>query len=124
MNRQIIIIPFLFIAATFFAGCGDDSAASSDVIGKWIVRETAGIKAPSDESWYEFKDGGKVAMGSAFGNTNGTWELKGNDLTITSLPDPNDPDSIQVSMKHVIQSIDGGRMVITLEGLEIVLEKE
>ena len=124
MNRALIMIPFLFVAAIFFAGCGDDSADSPDVIGKWIVRETAGMKAPSDESWYEFKDGGKVAMGSAFGNTNGTWELKGNDLNITSLPDPDDPDSLQITMKYVIQSIDGDRMVISLEDLEMVLEKE
>ena len=28
MNRALIMTPFLFVAATFFAGCGDDSEES------------------------------------------------------------------------------------------------
>ena len=116
--------PFLFVAATFFAGCGDDSADSPDIIGKWILKETDGIKATNDQTWYHFKADGKISLETFLGNSNGTWQLNGNDLTITTPSDATNPNSPSMAMPFVVKSIEKGRMVMAMGEIELVLEKE
>ena len=104
---------------------GDISADSTDILGKWIIQESAGIKAVSDRNWYQFNHGGKVLQNTSLGGiSNGTWKLEGNELTITVLADPNDPDDLDMTLTYAIKSNENGRMVISMGGMEAVLEKE
>jgi uncharacterized protein YecT (DUF1311 family) len=105
---------------------GDISADLPDILGKWIVRESLGIKAVSDGNWFQFNHGGKVVQNTSFGGgSNGTWTLDGNELTITVLADPNDPDDFDMTMTYTIKSNENGRMVFSMgSSMVAVLEKE
>ena len=140
----------LLSAALLVAGCGEKSNEEKlDIIGKWVVREQAGIKFTNDKNWYHFMDDGKVVMNTwspltpADGtSSNGTWKLEGNVIT-TIFSGHFDGEPVQTNYASVIKSIESGRMVVSMEflaeihlesgvpygaegseGIETVLEKE
>ena len=119
--RYAILNLFL---AMFLVACGGGGTESSQLSGKWIIKEAMGNPVPNDNNWMEFKPGGKLVQATTYSQTEGTWVLSGSTLTVTTNADPEDPDDFEVSMDYTVDSLEGDRMVLDLGGTKSVLKRQ
>ncbi|MCH2137745.1 MAG: hypothetical protein MK074_01675 [Phycisphaerales bacterium] len=125
--RNIHHIGLILFLSAMLMGCsgGDDSGGITDtnLQGKWVITESMGAASVSDRNWMEFNPGGELVQASMGTQSNGTWTLTGDELTTVTLADPNDPDDFDMTLSYTINSLDGNRMVMSMGGAEMVLER-
>ncbi|MCH2161676.1 MAG: hypothetical protein MK085_07350 [Phycisphaerales bacterium] len=125
--RNVHCIGLILFLTAMLAGCGGghDSGGITDnnLQGKWVITESMGIPAVSENNWMEFNSGGKLVQSTVAIQTAGTWTLSGDELTTIIKADPNDPDGFDMTLNYTIDSIEGNRMVLDMNGAKMVLER-
>ncbi len=122
----------LAVLAVLISACKKDESKTdiekADIVGKWVVRNQAGIEFPNDKNSYHFMGNGKVVMNTWSPlnpdderSSNGTWKLEDNVIQTIFSSDLGG-ETIEAGYVWVINSFENDRMIVSMDFLDLESE--